>query len=570
MGGQTTAMMTAKYPDVFPATVPWKPFTDLAKWYAEREALGDPYGDNSRIRNETGGTPSEVPFEYQRRSPIEMPQNSRVVSIKMWHDVDDILVQIHHSRDLRDAINAWNPSTPVALIEVPSEANDCPPDSEGDFEHCYDPPPSEIFDFLSSFTLDTTPPLSLSIRTDESKPYHWLNIAQTADEHWSEVEASYSLNDTTVTATISDTQPLTVAFNLGSTPLIGPGGISRPGMGLPATTYLVNGGGNYKLENYTSGYLTVPLTTTGQFSLTISAITVDLSTHPDMVSGWQTATSTITAVVQDHLNNPVPDGTAIEFSTTEGTFPNKSSIYTMTITGGQVTTTLTLEPSEPDVDVADITAGVESITGSASVDIIHPALDVTVTPNQPTVYNEQAVTYTYQITNTGDITLTAVTLVDDNGTPGDSSDDLIVCAGITLAAETAASCSRSAVVTQATTSTATVTGQDPLGNGVTDNDSTTVNVISPAIEVTVTSNQTTIYSGEAVTYTYQITNTGDVTLTNVTLIDDNGTPGNSNDDFIACKNIILTVGATQSYSHSTILYQDTTSTVAVIGQDNRP
>ena len=61
---------------------------------------------------------------------------------------------------------------------------------------------------------------------------------------------------------------------------------------------------------------------TGQLSLTISAIAVDLSVYPDILPGWQVATATVTAVVRDRLGNPVPEGTPIELSTTEGLFPN--------------------------------------------------------------------------------------------------------------------------------------------------------------------------------------------------------------------------------------------------------
>jgi pimeloyl-ACP methyl ester carboxylesterase len=360
MGGQTTAIMAAKYPDVFAAATPWKPLTDLTDWYNEVDALGDPYGDLAAIEHETGGTPSEVPFEYQRRSPMEMPQNSRLIPIKMWHDQLDVLVPIHHSYDLRDAINDWNPLAPVVVID-PSIGG-CPP-----WQHCYNPDPAELFDYLESFTLSSQPPLSLTIRTDESKPYYWLNLAQTGGDHWSEVEAAYSLANKTVTAAISDTHPLTVAFNLGSTPIMGMG-IERPGMELPATTYLVSGGDNYKLEDYTSGYLTTPLTTTGQFSLTISAIDVEVSADPSVVSGGQAVTSTITTVVKDQLNNPIPDDTTIEFSTTEGTFPNASSTYTAPAAGGQATTTLTLEFG---ANLAEVVASVWSVTGSTSVDVIY-------------------------------------------------------------------------------------------------------------------------------------------------------------------------------------------------------
>jgi pimeloyl-ACP methyl ester carboxylesterase len=366
MGGQTAAMLAAKYPDVFAAAVPWKPLTDLADWYYELDTLGDPYHNVPGIRNETGGSPiyEEFEFEYQRRSPMEVPQNSRLIPIKMWHDVEDELVPIHHSRDLRDAIDRWDPITPVTLIEIGVAENECP---EGSFEHCYNPDPPEVFDYLEGFTLSSQPPLSLTIRTDESKPYYWLNFAQTGGDHWSEVVAAYRPAGKTVTATISETQALTLAFNLGSTPTTGRV-MERPGMGLPATTYLVHGGGNYRLENYTSGYLTTSLNTTGQFTLTISAIRVEVSPDPTVVSAGRVVTSTITALVRDQLNTPVPDATLVEFSTTVGTFPNGGSTYVTTTTGGQATAILSLGPAP---GLAEISARVERVTGSTAV-IVEP------------------------------------------------------------------------------------------------------------------------------------------------------------------------------------------------------
>lgn len=463
MGGQTVAVMAAKYPDVFAAAAEWKGFTDLADWY-NNELAGE--GLQIEIENETGGSPDEVPFEYQRRSAMAMPQNIRLVPLRIWHDVTDDLVWLYHSYDLRDAINSWSPP-PIRPVEVIT--------ANTGLGHDYEPDPHEVFEFLEGFTLSPLPPPYIAVRTDESKPYYWLNLAQTGGDHWSQVQASYNVTDATVMATISDTYPLTVAFNLGSTPIMGRA-IEQPGMGLAATTYLVNGGGNYRLQNYTSGYFTTTLESTGQFSLTISAVEATLAANPGMVLGGQAATSTITAVFRDHLHNPVPDGTIAHFSTSDGTFPNASTTYTVAAVGGQVTATLTLESA---ADIVGVIASVESVTGSVAVDVIHPAINVLVTPDQTTVDTGQAVTYTYRITNTGDITVTAVTLVDDNGTPEASDDDITICTGVTLTAEATTSFSLSKILTQTATNTATVIGQDPLGHAVTHTDSATV-VVTPA------------------------------------------------------------------------------------------
>lgn len=376
MGGQTAAVMAAKYPDVFAAAVPWMPITNLATWYYELPSSQNVI--KKRLRQETGypscdpdvdtddvtgcGTPQSgdpnTLFEYQRRSAIEMPQNSRLVPLKMWHDVQDELVPIHHSRDLRDAINRQHPPIEVILVEV--DENSCPEF----YNHCLSPDSDEVFDYLAGFTLSSQPPPSATIRTDESKSYYWLNLVQTGSDHWSEIQTTYDAVQATVTATVSDTQPLTAAFNLGSTPTTGRV-TEQPGMGLPATSYLVSGGGNYKLEDYTSGYLTTPLTITGQFSLTISAITVEVSAEPSTISPGQV--TTITAVVRDHLGKPAPDGTSVRFFTTNGTFPNTSSVYTTTTAGGQADAVLTIDSAG---DRVEITASVGSVVGSTLVDAI--------------------------------------------------------------------------------------------------------------------------------------------------------------------------------------------------------
>ncbi|MFZ5917470.1 MAG: alpha/beta fold hydrolase [Chloroflexota bacterium] len=474
MGGQTTAMMTGKYPDVFAAAVPWKPLTDLADWYGDLTGLGNPYNNLDRLREETGGTPSEVPLEYQRRSPMSLPQNSRLMPVKMWHDVDDQLVPIYHSRDWQSAINDnWNPPTAVTLIEIPSGELDCPPDYEGDFEHCYNPVPADVFDFLNGFTLAPSPPVSLAIRTDESKAYFWLNFAQSGGDHWAQVTAAYNLTDTTVTATISDTQPLNLGFNLGAAPIAG-WVIERPGMGLPATTYLIMGGGNNHLETYTSGYLTATFASGGEFSLTISAIQVEVSSYPTVVVGYDTATSTITAVVQDQLGNPAPDGTTIVFAATAGTFPNAASTLTTTLASGQAVTTLTLNPGAPQVG---ITALVEMVSGTTTVETLYPALSLSVAAEPGVVHKAEMVTFTYHLTNTGDTSLAGITIADDNGTPGNGSDDVIVCQNITLQAGAVTSCQRDLAPTQTLTLTAIATGLDPLHNEVSGSDTATATVI---------------------------------------------------------------------------------------------
>jgi uncharacterized repeat protein (TIGR01451 family) len=374
----------------------------------------------------------------------------------MTHSTSDALVPVHHSRDMRDAINSYGPDRTASLFE--DDTVTCDP-----HYHCYEPDPDDVLDFLNPFALNNDP-THVDVTTDESKSFYWLNLAQTGGDHWSHVEVTYYPINATVAATISDTRPLTAAFNLGSVPVTGV--IAQPGMGLPSTTYLVKGGGNEYLHDYTSGYLTTTLDTTGQFPLTISAVKAQLSSDPDMVLGWETATSTITAVFEDHLGNALPDGTVIQFSTTEGTFPNAESTYAAVVTGGQriFTTTLTLEAG---ADTAVVVASVESVAASTSVATIFPALDVVVEPDQTSIDKGQAVTCTYRLTNTGNVTLTDVTVADNYGILGED---------LTLSPSATESYTQIVTLDQSTTITATVTGRDPLGNEVIDWDAVRITV----------------------------------------------------------------------------------------------
>lgn len=545
MGGQADVIIAAKFPHIFAAVFDNKGPTDMLEWYDEQVAYyGTPNHANVRaMRKECHiegdpRTPVENPFCYQRRSGINFAGNYIHIPISVTHSISDALVPIHHSRDLRDAINSYSPDRTASLYE--DDTVTCAP-----HYHCYEPNPETVLDFLESFTLNNNP-THINIATDESKSYYWLNLAQTGGDHWSQVEATYYPISATVVAIISDTQPLTVAFNLGSTPVTDL--VEQPGMGLPATTYLVKGGGNSYLYNYASGYLTITPSTTGRFPLSISAVEAGLSANPSMVRGSQTTTLVITAVFKDHLDNPVPGGSIVQFSTTEGTFPNASSNYIATVVEGQyaITTTLTLTPTSGS---AQVIASLESVTTSTSVATIYPAIDVRVKPAQNFMYEGQAVTCTYQLENTGDITLTEVTVMDDQG---------IVCENVVLAAGVTRNYDRGAMVNQDATITATVTGRDPLGNEVTGSDSDTVQVISPAIDLLLTPSQSMIYEEGTVTYTYRITNSGDITLTGVTVTDDDG---------IVCGDITLSGGAQTSCIRGKELHQTTTITAVVTGQD---
>ena len=68
-------------------------------------------------------------------------------------------------------------------------------------------------------------------------------------------------------------------------------------------------------------------------------------------------------------------------------------------------------------------------------------------PGPPLIIGEQ-VTWTYQVSNTGNVELTDLEVIDDNGTPGDTSDDIQVCSFTLLAAGADHTCEWSGVVVE--------------------------------------------------------------------------------------------------------------------------
>jgi len=67
---------------------------------------------------------------------------------------------------------------------------------------------------------------------------------------------------------------------------------------------------------------------------------------------------------------------------------------------------------------------------------------------------------------------------------------------------------------------ARVTGIDDFGRVVTDDDSYTIDILHPAIEVAKSASPTSVEPGQSTTYTYVVTNTGDTILSNVIVTDD--------------------------------------------------
>jgi uncharacterized repeat protein (TIGR01451 family) len=152
----------------------------------------------------------------------------------------------------------------------------------------------------------------------------------------------------------------------------------------------------------------------------------------------------------------------------------------------------------------------------------------------------QPITWTYKVTNTGNIDLTNLEVKDDNGTPGNTSDDFVVGSIASLPVgsnQTLQKASTAITGAYANVGTASNTYTDGAGNNtpISVTDPSNYFGANPALKVNKLTNGfdgKEILAGKPITWTYEVTNTGNVNLTNVQVKDDNGTPANTSDDFV--------------------------------------
>jgi uncharacterized repeat protein (TIGR01451 family) len=213
---------------------------------------------------------------------------------------------------------------------------------------------------------------------------------------------------------------------------------------------------------------------------------------------------------------------------------------------GSFTNTATVQGMSP--------AGVVTGSDTARVDVVNPAILLAKTPHSPLVESGDPVTFTLSVTNTGNVTLTNVSVADLD-VPGCARPlgDLSAGAGASYTC-------RVEDVTAPLTNTAVASGTSlTLGIIVTDTDTAFVDVISPAIRIEKTpDSQFTVRNGTVI-FTISVTNTGNITLTNVSISDP--LAGDCNRDFTE-----LGVGAAESYTCPLVgVTGDLTNTAIVTG-----
>ncbi|WP_170069065.1 DUF7507 domain-containing protein, partial [Cecembia rubra] len=223
------------------------------------------------------------------------------------------------------------------------------------------------------------------------------------------------------------------------------------------------------------------------------------------------------------VSDPLPGlGTISPASVTLN--PGESQTFTATYTitladmnAGKVDNTATASgtpPTGPAVTDSDS----ETITAEQN-----PSISITKTAGQSTYSSAgEEITYSFEVTNTGNVTLTNVSVSDP--LPGLGT---ISPAPVTLNPGESQTFTATYTITLAdmnagkVDNTATASGTPPTGSAVTDSDSETITAEqNPSISITKTAGQSTYSSaGEEITYSFEVTNTGNVTLTNVSVSD---------------------------------------------------
>ena len=200
-----------------------------------------------------------------------------------------------------------------------------------------------------------------------------------------------------------------------------------------------------------------------------------------------------------------------------------------------------------------------------------PAIALAKQASAATVYAGALVTYTFAVSNPGEVALNNVRIDDPlcaaspvltgAANVGDADAD-----GQLDSSETwRFACSRT--LTADTTNTATAYGDTTWGATVWAQASAAVDVIAPALTVDKVADQTQVAPGTTVNYTITVRNTGDVPLANVSVIDDQpmcGLSGPTGDD----GNAALDPAEAWRYTCAMNITTDTVNTATAAGVDS--
>jgi uncharacterized repeat protein (TIGR01451 family) len=197
------------------------------------------------------------------------------------------------------------------------------------------------------------------------------------------------------------------------------------------------------------------------------------------------------------------------------------------IDNGVFTNTATVTGTPPiGPDVTDTDDDTQNFIQNPSVQIIKTG---TYVDNAPVgIYNAgDQITYAFSVENTGNVTLTNISVSDPQVTISGSPIASLAPGAInTIAYIATKTLTQTDIDNGVFTNTATVTGTPPIGPNITDTDDDTQNFIqNPSVQIIKTGTYVdnapvgTYSAGDQITYAFSVENTGNVTLTNVSVSD---------------------------------------------------
>ncbi len=313
------------------------------------------------------------------------------------------------------------------------------------------------------------------------------------------------------TATVSGNPPFgSPVTDTDSATISGPA--ADPAIELLKEVAAVNGNPSVAVYSQVGDVITYNFTVTNTGNVTLSNVTV---TDPDTsVSG-----STIFSLAPGASDSTTFTAT---YTITQDDINAASFTNTATATGSP--------PSGTDVSDDD-SATIEGPKTGAAIELVK---DVAAVNGNPAITEysqvDDIVSYSFTVTNTGIFTLTNVTLTDpDVSVSGGPIPSLAPGASDSTTFTATYTITQADIDNGSFMNTATVSGNPPFGSPVTDSDSATISgpAAGPAIELlkevaAVNGDPSTaVYSqvGDVVTYSFTVTNSGNVTLSNVTLSD---------------------------------------------------
>lgn len=250
-----------------------------------------------------------------------------------------------------------------------------------------------------------------------------------------------------------------------------------------------------------------------------AAPTCDTTT---LQSGASTTCSATYTVTQADIDNGHLDDTATAHGTPPGGLPDAVS-----------------EPDQVSIPVSGADPGIRLVKAADTEEITAVG---------------QRVTYTFTVTNTGALTLTGIAVQDAQLPPAGDLDAEPVCAATTLAPGASTTCTAAYTATQTdmdhglVEDVATATGTPPRGappvESEPDDLSIPVTGQVPGLSIEKSADTAAVTAvGQVVTYTFQLSNTGDLTLTDVAVADVQTAPAGPLDAPPVCAATVLAPGA---------------------------